>query len=206
TFRMVMLSYLHELAPKEFQDQYFPFKPTTAGDNTENNLTTPILANLGRINSSGMYTPEELIKNWALKSGAILDDSSMKQHEATPEEMKALFPDEREKDRVRQTFEIGEKLQKQLFSEIEGSHPTQTNIHFFLESMLNTQNGETFIKNYVLVPEVIESRDDKKIIGYERNAMQFFRGIENDTKTLLETRSVHKSRVEEAKQQALQKN
>lgn len=204
TFRLVALSYLHELAPSKFGDYFFPFKPTNTGKNMDNNLQTPIISRLFHINSSNVYTDEELKKEWALRSGLIFDDTQEGFHKVTDKEMQEMFPNEEAKETIREKFRQNEAKHASLVAMLMGSHQSQTNIHFFLDYMLHSEEGKTFIREYVLHPDIFAIKDPANTPWYQRNAADFFSGISTDIKNILETREIHEAKFEDAKKLALQ--
>lgn len=203
TFREMSLSYLHELAPKEFGNSYFPYKPVNSGDNLENNLQTPILSRLYGLNPGYMYSEEECKKEWALRCGRVRNETGQGAHEATEEEMRNMFPDEEAKDVIRHKFAQGQVLHDEWESELLAKHPSQSNIHYFIKYMLETEQGKTFIKNYVMHHDGPVIADPKNTSWYFRSAESMFSGIRVDIRNLLEPKEIHEGKFEEAKRIAL---
>lgn len=201
TLRLIALSYLHELAPDKFSQKYFPFKPIPGGH--ENTPATPILAVFTQLNG-GRFSNSEGKKEFALRGG-IVDDSRQRARGVTEEEMQEMFPDEAEKDRIRWLFEEGKALEGKLADELRGSHPTQTQVHLFLDYILNSQEGKKFITDFVLHPDQVPSGDQENIPRYLKSTLGILKSIGTEIEKLLESSDVHEQKFDGAKDLALKK-
>lgn len=211
TLRLLMLSYLKQLAPNSFQGKYFPYKPTNIDDNLEGNITTPILKIfnharlMGEIVGNGLFSVLDEKRKFALANKWYMEDLYLpKHHPITEQEMQELFPEPNSIaafwSHFRTLLHYSDKWEEQF----AGNHWSQTNTNKLLHYLLRTEVGHVFIKRYVLTPQRLKEEVTKETLPIAlTSVMKAFDGVNEEIDGLLEDKTTHLIKFEQAKQQAL---
>ncbi len=192
SLKLVVLSYLHELGGEEFAHKYFPYKPRNDGANLENNFQTQIISLLLHTNTSEVFTPDEIRREYFLRPqtrGRILDSQGF--HMATKDEADALFPTPQDEESFFKKYSEGEEERERILHLIGNEDSNEVFINFFLEYMMRGP-GTQIIDDFVMgrLPPLSEI-DQKHTPRYHVLANTFFSGIRNDITNLLQTKEAH---------------
>ncbi|HSW96854.1 MAG TPA: hypothetical protein VLF89_03435 [Candidatus Saccharimonadales bacterium] len=189
TFKMLILSYLHELGGEKMKGKYFPKK--TGGEKSLNDdpLPTRLTVNEDPIYDLGLTSEESksLGRYKMLKNQLALPTQYRKKKYRNEEELDASFKTEFPNNREKMETAVQRFSAKQKELGLDPFTPTlRKKATAYLDFITNSQEGRSFIREFIVNGSQQQVQENDIFNPYKKRTIQILSGLQGDIKKLPE--------------------